>query len=358
MITYGFRLLLLLLVYCCCCQVICSQTLSIYVDGQKRSLKDKLVFNSEYHDIVFVFTTNRKCEYAFRLEGLEEREITSNYPVARYTNLSGGEYYFYGRILNNGRTVEKFVVPFEIKEDFWEKWWFWLFVAIVIVSFLSIVIYFWFLYDFRQRMKVQEIRQRIAADLHDEVGANLSSITFFVELLRKKLTKSENELNPLLERISKNSQESASLINDTIWALNPEYDSFEKLAEKMKGFASEILAARDIALTFQPIPEIKFDFSIDQRRDVYLIFKEAINNAAKHSQANQVLVKMAEIEGALEISVEDNGIGFDACRVYEGNGLKNYNHRSRSGEAKVKVESKPGQGTTIRIRTTIQNHQN
>lgn len=356
---YGFRLFLILF---CVSYVHLSyaQELEVYADGEKRSLKSELVLNSEYHEIVFLFPTlpDSVYTYQFRLNDLEDEWKQSAYPVARYTNLNGGKYHFEGRTISGERVISTYNATFEIKEDFWEKWWFWLFVVIVIVSFLSIVIYFWFLYDFRQRMKVQEIRQRIAADLHDEVGANLSSITFFVELLRKKITRSETELNPLLEKISKNSQESATLINDTIWALNPDYDSFEKLAEKMKSFAAEILAARDIALTFHPVPDMKFDLSIDQRRDVYLIFKEAINNAAKHSAANQVVVKMAQIEGALEISVEDNGIGFDSVLTYEGNGLKNYNHRSRGGEAKVKVESEPGKGTTIRIWTNMQNHQN
>ncbi|HEV7378639.1 MAG TPA: histidine kinase [Dyadobacter sp.] len=336
----------------------CAHELEIYADGEKRALQSKLVLNSEYHKLVFLFPAMKGKQYRFRLHGLEKDWQKSTYPVARYTNLNGGNYRFEGEIRNGNNTIRRYETTIEIKEDFWEKWWFWLFVATVIISFVSIVIYFWFLYDFRQRMKVQEIRQRIAADLHDEVGANLSSITFFVELLRKKITGPETDLNTILEKISRNSQESAALINDTIWALNPDYDSFEKMVEKMKSFAAEILAARDIALTFQPAPDMKFDLGIDQRRDIYLIFKEAINNAAKHSEANQVIVKMAQINGSLEILVEDNGIGFDPVGSYEGNGLKNYDHRSRIGEAQVKVDSKPGKGTTISIQTNLQNHQN
>lgn len=334
--------------------------MQIEVDGETHSAKEKLVLNSEYHDINFYFPASLSTgsHVQFRLKGLETEWQTAKYPVVRYTNLGGGKYKFEARVTTGRMPREYHSVLFEIKEDFWEKWWFWSFIIIVIVSFISLVIYFWFLYDFRQRMKVQDIRQRIAADLHDEVGANLSSITFFVELLRKKLGKSEIEVNPLLEKISRNSRESASLISDTIWALNPEYDTFEKLIEKMKSFAAEFLAARDIALAFDVVPDYKFELSIDQRRDMFLIFKEAINNAAKHSSASLVSVIVKEEAGTLEIAVEDDGVGFDTAQTYEGNGLKNYNHRARGGETAVEIRSKPGNGTAIRIRTNVTNHQN
>jgi signal transduction histidine kinase len=334
--------------------------LLIEIDGQARSAKEKLILNSEYHDIAFYFPTSHlaHANIQFRLTGLETGWQTAKYPIVRYTNLDGGKYNFEAWVTSDKIPRVRYSVPFEIKEDFWEKWWFWSFIILVIVSFISLVIYFWFLYDFRQRMRVQDIRQRIAADLHDEVGANLSSITFFVELLRKKLGKSEIEVNPLLEKISRNSRESASLISDTIWALNPEYDTFEKLIEKMKSFAAEFLAARDIALAFDPVPDYKFELSIDQRRDMFLIFKEAINNAAKHSSASLVSVSVKEEAGTLEIAVQDDGVGFDTAQTYEGNGLKNYNHRARGGETAVEIYSKPGNGTAIRIRTNLANHQN
>jgi hypothetical protein len=335
-----------------------QEALLLEVDGKSHSLLPKPEFNSDYHDIVLLFPhrSGHTYHYKFYLQGLENRWQQTAYPVTRYTNLSGGDYHFLVQVWEDNQKISEHTASFVIKEDFWEKWWFWLFAIIVIVSFIVVMIYFWFLYDFRQRMKVQEIRQRIAADLHDEVGANLSSITFIIELLRKKLSGPESELKPLIEKISRNSQESATLINDTIWALNPEYDSLEKLAEKMKSFAAEILASRDIALTFTPAKTIKTNLSIDQRRDIYLIFKEAVNNAAKHSGANQVTIEMSEKDDSLEISIADNGKGFDTVKTYAGNGLKNYNHRSRSGEVSVKVQSAPGNGTVIRIATNPQNH--
>ena len=339
-----------------------SETVSNFkleVDGVGRSLEGNLVFNSGYHDIVFYLPYQKDHNYSFefRLAGLENWQ-KSNYPIARYTNLGGGNYIFQTKLFLNNVLLGQEQFSFEIKEDFWEKWWFWLFVGSVVIAVISITVYFWILYDFRQRMKVQEIRQRIAADLHDEIGANLSSITFFVELLRRKLRNPEGELRSLLERISRNSQESASLINDTIWALNPDYDSFEKLVEKMKNFAAEILASKDIPLTFQRNCTAGPELSIEQRRDIYLIFKEITNNIAKHSKANQVIVTILFEKNILQISVKDDGIGFDTAKIYNGNGLKNYNHRARGGQTEVKIHSGIGLGTEIMIITHGQNHLN
>jgi two-component sensor histidine kinase len=328
------------------------------VDGRSHPLTPKPEFSSDYHDIVFLFPnrSGHVYHYKFYLKGLESRWQHAIFPMTRYTNLNGGDYLFIVQVWDGSKKISEHTASFVIKEDFWEKWWFLLFAIIAIVSFITVVIYFWFLYDFRQRMKVQEIRQRIAADLHDEVGANLSSITFLIELLRKRLSMPQDDLKTLIEKISRNSQESAMLINDTIWALNPEYDSLEKLSAKMKSFAAEILASRDIALTFTPDKAVITSLSIDQRKDIYLIFKEAVNNAAKHSGANQVAIEMIEKDGSLEVSIADNGIGFDSVKTYAGNGLKNYERRSRNGGLSVKVQSTPGSGTVIRITTNSQNH--
>ena len=113
--------------------------------------------------------------------------------MARYTNLNGGNYTFEMEYLNSENKKVFLRKSFEIKENFWEKWWFYLFVGVFVIAAISLVFYFWFLYDWRQKMRTQAIRQKIAADLHDEVGANLSSISFLVESLKKSSEWSERE---------------------------------------------------------------------------------------------------------------------------------------------------------------------
>jgi signal transduction histidine kinase len=211
--------------------------------------------------------------------------------------------------------------------------------------------------DFESKLAVEKLTNRIAADLHDEIGANLSSITFLVGSLQKKIKGNDKDLSFLLEKITDNSTESATLINDTIWTLNPSFDTFEKLLERIKSFASGLLASNDIAFTIENnLTDKQLDLSMEQRRNLYLIMKEAINNVAKHASANKVILKIIEDNRGIKISVEDNGKGFDAKKIYEGNGLENYKKRAIGSEIDVKIASKINFGTSVDIYLLTKNH--
>lgn len=331
--------------------------LSIRINGQDVSFNPNspIELSADYHEIIFHFPKNYAYEY--RLENLENQWQKSDFPVIRYTNLDGGNYQFHGRISLNNVVVNEYLAQIKIKETFWEKWWFWLFMGLFFALFIGSTLYFWFLYDFRQRMKTEQIRQRIAADLHDEVGANLSSITFLVESLRKRLNGSQENVKDLLERISSNSTESATLINDTIWALNPAYDSFDKLLERIKSFASGLFSANDIAFTIENnLTQTQFELSIEQRRNLYHIIKESINNIVKHASATKVFLRINENENGIKISIEDNGVGFCTKTEYEGNGMKNYKIRAKGDEIKVKVTSEMDVGTKVEVILLTKNH--
>jgi Histidine kinase len=325
-----------------------NATLEVIVDGKKQNLTSQISLNAGYHEIVFLFPNDAKYQYQFYLETLEDSWKKTAFPEVRYTNLSGGNYIFYGQVLSENRAINTYKISIEIKENFWEKWWFWLFVTFFGVLFFGLLIYFWFLYDFRQRMKTEQIRQRIAADLHDEVGANLSSITFLVGSLQKKIKGENADLSFLLEKITDNSTESATLINDTIWALNPSFDTFDKLLERIKSFASSLLSSKDIAFTIENNLTDKYvELSIEQRRNLYLIIKEAINNIAKHSEAKKTFLRISNSKNGIFIEIEDDGKGYDLKAINEGNGLKNIQKRAEDSYFDLKTESEIGKGTKL-----------
>jgi signal transduction histidine kinase len=194
---------------------------------------------------------------------------------------------------------------------------------------------------------LQDVRNRIAADLHDEVGSNLNSIAIFVELLRKK---SPKDLLPILDKITSNSKESVQLMQDTIWAIQAKNDDFQKFIDKMRGFATEVLAAKNVSLTFDnQLINPKFQLSMEERKNAYLIFKEAVNNIIKHSAATKAMVKIWSDDNQILIQIEDNGVGFDTNMIFEGNGLQNFETRAEDSEMQVKIESKIGEGTVITI---------
>lgn len=329
-------------------------SISVIVDGKKYANQRNIVLNADYHELLFVFPQDKNYSYHFRLENLEKNWQVADNPSIRYTNLSGGEYVFYGKILNGNSVVEEESISVYIQENFWEKWWFWIFLFFFITLTVFLVVYFWILYDFRQKMKVEMIRQRIAADLHDEVGANLNSITFFSEILRKKLK--DNKSVFLLDKIASSSLESANLISDTIWALNPNFDTFEKLLERISSFGLGLLSSKDIAFSIENRLNKDLDLPIEQRRNLYLILKEAINNIAKHSGAKKAFLVVEEAENGIKISIEDDGVGFDKNLVCGGNGLNNFKMRANNEEIDLKIISNIGEGTKIKIFLDTKNH--
>lgn len=244
-------------------------------------------------------------------------------------------------------------IPIRVQEAFWQKWWFWPSVILYFLLLLGVGVYLFFLYDFRQKLKLHYVRNRIASDLHDEVGSNLNSIAIFTELLRKKVA-DDASLLPILDRITSNSEETVTLMRDTVWAINPENDSTEKLVERMRAFGVEILAAKDIPFQFT-VHDLKNSdgLSMEQRRSLYLVYKEAVNNIAKHSEAKNAACTVKKEEGVLKVLIKDDGKGFDPDATFEGNGLRNFATRGREENMHVSVTSKPGEGTTVAVEVWI-----
>ena len=262
-------------------------------------------------------------------------------PIIQLPLLDGGNHLL--EIQQQNKVICK--LPIYIEKAFWQKTWFLVALVIYIFFLLSIAIYFFFLYNLRQKLKLQDVRNRIAADLHDEVGSNLNSIAIFVELLRKKASP---ELMPILEKITNNSSESVALMQDTIWAIQAKNDDFQKFVEKMRNFAVGILGAKDVALQFENLVDSKKNLlTMEQRKNAYLIYKEAINNIVKHAQASKVHIKIWIEDAIIMLEIKDNGKGFDTSQHYEGNGIQNFFERAEMHEMRCSLDSEQGVGTRL-----------
>ena len=264
--------------------------------------------------------------------------------------LSGGNYIL--ELSNtNDPSVILLKIPFKYDQAVWEMSWFWPAIIAYGLFLIGIVLYFFSLYNLRQKLKIQDVRNKIASDLHDEVGSNLNSISIFVELLRKQ---APNTFNPLLDKITNNSSESIQLMQDTIWAIQTKNDDFQHFIDKMRGFATEILAAKGISLIFEnKVVNQKNLLSMSARKNAYLIFKEAINNIAKHSDASKTIVNIKSNKNYIEIEIEDNGCGFDTRHNQKGNGLNNFSDRAFENEMIFHIASEKGVGTRIHISIPI-----
>ena len=187
------------------------------------------------------------------------------------------------------------------------------------------------------------IRSRIASDLHDEIGSNLSSISLSSQLIKKSSNLSEKDIYRL-EEITTTTKETADSIRDIIWFLNPEHDKNDDLLSKMKNTAARMLPG--IYYTFNSNNGIHFK-NIQVRRNIFLIFKEILNNIAKHSEARNVAINVEDSSSIFQLKIKDDGKGFDRNNIVHGNGLKNIERRVREINGKLNIESKLGLGTCI-----------
>ena len=142
------------------------------------------------------------------------------------------------------------------------------------------------------------------------------------------------------------------LMQDTVWTINPKNDNIQKLFDRMESFASGVLSSQEIGFDFKVETDLgQVNFTMDQRKSIYLIFKEAINNIVKHAEASMVWVHVSRSKDTIHIGIEDNGKGFDVAEESNGNGLANFRDRADEAGIQLFIESEKGKGT--RLKTDI-----
>ncbi|MFZ6012132.1 MAG: two-component regulator propeller domain-containing protein [Bacteroidota bacterium] len=196
----------------------------------------------------------------------------------------------------------------------------------------------------------EQIRSKVARDLHDDMGSTLSSIKIMSNIaLEKKETEAAQNY---LRSIRQNAAQMQESMSDIVWAINPDNDTIEKVIIKMKEFAAEILEPLNIQYEFFEEGDLHLSrIDLNTRKDFYLIFKEAINNAAKYSECRKVTVHLCHTTEGIQLILKDDGKGFDhGMNNHSGNGLKNMKHRSVNIKADLKILSQPGAGTEIRLK--------
>ena len=211
-------------------------------------------------------------------------------------------------------------------------------------------------YQFRikQIKKLFAVRSKISQDLHDEVGATLTSISYLSEVAKLKSYTENIQSNEALEKIGEFSREMIGEMNDIVWAINPDNDHFEKIESRMRNFASVLFSSRNINLHFHSDEGImRCNLGMQQRKNLFLIFKEAVNNAAKYSGSNNVYVSLYKYNGHLYLEVKDEGKGFDIGEASLGNGLKNMKSRSKEISANLEITTDQGKGTKVSLKLPI-----
>lgn len=204
-----------------------------------------------------------------------------------------------------------------------------------------------------QKENLLAIRSNISQDLHDDIGASLSNINILNELARRNIGQPEKS-KEYLSKASEDIQRISESLSDIVWNINPRYDDLKNLFIRMKRYAADMLDGKNINGQFDfPEEAEKPQLLMTQRRDLYLIFKEAVNNLAKYSQAKNAFISVKTGDHHISLVVKDDGIGFDLNNIRDGNGMQNMQQRAKASGSIMSVHSNPRVGTIIELEMRV-----
>jgi len=294
------------------------------------------------------FTNPSKNRYAYKLDGFDKEWIfPDNLRTATYTNLNPGEYTLRVIASNDdevwnmqGTTIKIIVLP-----PYWLTWWF----RVILVSFIIGLIYFIFSIRVKRLLEIEKLRTRIASDLHDEVGSSLTKINLSISII--KMESNIEKIKQKLIPIDNLCREVISSMSDTVWSIDSRNDTFQGLIDRMKNLSFNMLQENGIDVEYQiNIPTIQKKLSINFKQNVYLIFKEAVNNIAKHSKASKVGIVISGKENDFYMQISDNGIGLPEDVKKTGFGLRNMKMRAARIKGKIEFVSENGLRISLSVK--------
>lgn len=316
-----------------------------------RALLEQEVVELTHHDRYFAiefsaldYTVPELNRYAYRLEGFDQKWVFSkDRRLASYTNLDAGEYVFRVRAANHdgvwnrsGDSIRVKILP-----PFWETWWFRLLFFAAIVGFLTLL----YRYRISKLLEIERVRVNIASDLHDDVGSSLTKISLYSDMVGGSAD--EEMRRTLLKRIGELSRELIVTMSDIVWSIDARNDNTGNLVDRMRDFAGSVLSASNIDYSFETAGlDTEKQLPIEVRQNLYLIFKEAVNNVAKHSNAVVAQIRI-ENHGRFVMRIQDNGAGFNQSGRHDGNGMRNMQMRARKLGGQLSYRN--GNGVTVEL---------
>lgn len=311
------------------------------------------------------FSNNDQVTYIYQLTGIDDDwRNNENNPFITYTNLPPGKYELRFKAVNSdGAESEVRSIPVIITPPYYKTVWFYILVILTVFAGT----YAFYRYRIRQILKIQEVRNKIARDLHDDIGSTVGSISLFSQVASVKLMQDKpEEIQTILEKIKTSSREIVDKTSDAVWAVKAGNDTLKNLVFRMESYAASLFGTAGIQFNIdydQSTSETKLEMSL--RKNLFYIYKEALHNIIKYAVCTEVNIIIKKIGNKLELVIEDNGKGFHHAgigseglgndpvakgeRLYNGNGIKNMQSRAEEIGGKLKIDSVPGKGTSIKV---------
>lgn len=317
----------------------------------------RLNHKENYFSIEFAaldFSFPERNQYAYRLDGLDSDWVYSGTRrFVTYSNLRPGNYVFRVKGSNNdgiwneqGASLNIVITP-----PYWATWWFRVAAALFVTGLLLSA----YKYRVARLLEIERTRNRIAQDLHDEVGATLSSISYFVQAIRgEPEVRSLADTERFLTLIAESSSEAQEAMSDIIWAIDPANDKWQRILAKFRRHAADLFESTGIRYEIAIPEDLSIDkLNMEQRRNLWLLYKEMITNIVKHSRCHQAKVTITTTGNELFLQVEDDGQGFDTRASDHGNGLRNIRRRAQQLNAEISLRSQKGKGTSWEVRFNV-----
>lgn len=321
----------------------------------------------QFHYAGLSFIAPEEMRFQCWLDGLEKNwEDAGNKRVAEYNYLPPGNYTFHVRACNSDGVWNEdgAALPFIVLPHFWQRFWFRSTTSLALALLLAGVVFWGVRRRMHRRLEaaqrqqaVERERTRIAKDIHDHLGANLTRISLLSQYAQGDLA-NPTEVAAHLDRIYGTARELTRAMDEIVWAVNPQHDTLDSLASYLGNFAQDYLAPLHIRCRLEmPLQLPHWPITAEARHNVFLAFKEALHNVVKHSGAEEVSIFLTPDADRFTLSVRDNGKGFDPSAVKHrpgrGNGLKNMAQRLEKIGGRCDVRSQPGSRTEITFYVSV-----
>lgn len=314
----------------------------------------QLDYNQNYFTFDYLalnYTQSHLNKYAYKMVGLDKKwNYVGSRRYVSYANLDEGSYTFLVKACNNDGVWNNKPAKFTliILPPFWHRWWFFLLAFAITTG----AVYSLYVYNIKQLKIRLLMRDKIARDLHDDIGSTLSGINIFSNIALQKLG-FEQPARELVEKISDKSQKSLEALSDIVWSIDTRNDDMDDFVMKANEYLS-VLDAQGIGYDFSISPEagqVKLGMVI--RRELYMVFKEAVCNALKYAGCSFIKICLSRQKDTFTLLVNDNGKGFDTAAASSGNGLYNMKQRAQKMNGTLSIDSAVGKGTTVTLKFNI-----
>jgi signal transduction histidine kinase len=329
------------------------------VDFTKEHVFDYANNNFSFKASAPSFFDNKKIGFNFLLTGPKQQwQQNTNSPDFEIKNLLPGSYSLLLTIQYPAKIYpdNQLSYQFTIQPPFWDRWWFRLATFLIGIAFIIFIVRWFYrrrlqkqIIEMEKQQAIEKERTRIATDMHDDFGANLSRIKFISEKVQVLHQGDQNLKNDLV-KISLYSDEMAEKMNEIVWALNQRYDSLEDLISFSRAYAADFLQDKNIELKFTASILGNKKIQGELRRNIFMVIKEALHNIIKHAGAKTASIKFIEEQNRLKVLIEDDGKGIDMNNIRPfANGLENMKKRMESVGGQFQVFENKGTVISLEV---------